>query len=275
MVKLLKPTTPQELAMLSFIQRFSSEVIGSLSGFDRLRFRGTKRLLNSQGGMHTFLWHKQVLLKDFKSYVCDVTDSLRRSVEHAAAGAGRPLIFLNHGERKEDLAQRVAQRDGVSSGLICVFSAVESCFSWSVHPDRASKRLVLEGGPKKCLHYSHYSLAQQLGLMHARLQTWFPFAIQVCLNGREWLARQMDQAGIGYVKKDNCFVDVQDLQAAQALLDSQLETDWPALLCGVAALSNPAEREIFGDFAVPYYWSVDESEWATDFMFRSAEALAA
>ena len=261
--------------MLSFIQRFSSEVIGSLSGFDRLRFRGTKRLLNTQGGMHTFLWHKQVLLKDFKSYVCDVTDSLRRSVEHAAAGAGRPLIFLNHGERKEDLAQRVAQRDGVSSGLICVFSAVESCFSWSVHPDRASKRLVLEGGPKKCLHYYHYYLHPQLGLMHARLQTWFPFTIQVCLNGREWLARQMDQAGIGYVKKDNCFVDVQDLQAAQALLDSQLETDWPTLLGGIAASSNPAEQEIFGDFAVPYYWSVDESEWATDFLFRSPEALAA
>lgn len=28
--------------MLSFFQRFGSQVIGSLSGFDRLRFRGTK-----------------------------------------------------------------------------------------------------------------------------------------------------------------------------------------------------------------------------------------
>jgi len=64
------------------------------------------------------------------------------------------------------------------------------------------------------------------------------------------------------------------LDAAQALLDAQLRTDWPALLGGVAALSNPAEQEIFGDFAVPYYWSVDESEWATDFLFRSPEALA-
>jgi len=25
--------------------------------------------------------------------------------------------------------------------------------------------------------------------MHARVQTWFPFTIQICLNGREWLAQ--------------------------------------------------------------------------------------
>jgi hypothetical protein len=41
--------------------------------------------------------------------------------------------------------------------------------------------------------------------MHARIQTWFPFAVQICLNGREWLARAMDAAGLGYVRRDNCF----------------------------------------------------------------------
>lgn len=261
--------------MQSFLQRFSSDVIGSLSGFDRLRFRGTKRLLNTTGGMLNFLWQKQILLKDFKSYVTDVTACLRSAVESAACAAARPLLYLNHQERKEDLAREIAARDGVAGGLICVFSAVESCFSWSVHPDRASQKLVLRGGPKKCLRYYHYYLHPQLGLMHARLQTWFPFTVQVCINGREWLARMMDHQGLGYVKKDNCFVDVEDLHAAQTLLDSQLETDWPALLGGVAALSNPAEAEIFGDFPVRYYWSVDESEWATDFLFRSPEALAA
>jgi hypothetical protein len=274
MVKLLKPTTPQELAMLSFLQRFSSLVTGVLSGFDRLRFRGSKCLLNTTGGMLNFLWHKRILLKDFKAYVCDTTDRLRRAVERAASDSGRPLIFLNHRERKEDLARKIAARDRISSGLICVVSAVECCHSFSVHPDRASKRLILEGGPKKCLHYYHYYLHPQLGLMHARLQTWFPFTMHVCLNGREWLARQMDRAGVGYVKKDNCFVDVEDLAAAQALMDSQLQTDWPALLGGIASCSNPAESEIFGDFRVPYYWSAEETEWASDVMFSSPEALA-
>src|SRR6266480_3520390 len=32
-----------------------------------------------------------------------------------------------------------------------------------------------------------------------------PFSVQVCVNGREWLARQMDRVGMKYVRQDNCF----------------------------------------------------------------------
>ena len=118
--------------MRSFIQRVSGSIQGVLSGFDRIRFRGTQRLIASVRGLSSFLAYRGILLKDFKSYVTDTTDSLRRSVERAAADLGRPLLFLNHQGRKEDLATDIAARDGIRSGLICVFSAVESCSSWSV-----------------------------------------------------------------------------------------------------------------------------------------------
>jgi len=35
------------------------------------------------------------------------------------------------------------------------------------------------------------------------LQSWFPFDIQIYVNGREWLARQLDQRGIRYDRYDN------------------------------------------------------------------------
>ena len=47
---------------------------------------------------------------------------------------------------------------------------------------------------RKCLHLYHYQVHPVFGFMHARIQTWFPFAIQICLNGREWLARAMNTA---------------------------------------------------------------------------------
>lgn len=37
--------------------------------------------------------------------------------------------------------------------------------------------------------------------MHLRLQTWFPFTVHVCVNGREWLAQQLRGEGIGYVQR--------------------------------------------------------------------------
>src|SRR5438132_3199542 len=36
----------------------------------------------------------------------------------------------------------------------------------------------------------------------ARIQTWFPFNIQVGVNGREWLARQMDKEGLKYRRSE-------------------------------------------------------------------------
>jgi len=42
------------------------------------------------------------------------------------------------------------------------------------------------------------------------------------MNGRQWLARQMDRVGIDYRQRDNCFLWIEDYAAAQKLLDEQL-----------------------------------------------------
>jgi hypothetical protein len=126
------------------------------------------------------------------------------------------------------------------------------------------------------LHLYHYYQHPVFGFMHARIQTWFPFAVQVCLNGREWLARQIDdQAGLGYVRRDNCFTALDDVTAAQALFDRQLQADWPALLGDVLRQIHPAHPEILGRLPINYYWSVHQSEWASDVMFRSRADLEA
>jgi hypothetical protein len=124
----------------------------------------------------------------------------------------------------------------------------------------------------KCLHYYHYYLDPDYGLRYTRLQSWFPFTMHIGLNGREWLARQMTRAGLKYQKKDNTFTWVQDWQAAQCLLDNQLRTAWPSLLDQWAQQSHPWLVQHLPQ-PVPYYWSVQEAEFATDLVFRKPEHL--
>jgi hypothetical protein len=81
--------------------------------------------------------------------------------------------------------------------------------------------------------------------MYARIQTWFPFNIQVGLNGREWLARQMDQERLRYRQQGNCFVWIEDYAQAQKLLDRQLETKWAELLNGFRGQLNPLHESLF------------------------------
>ena len=65
------------------------------------------------------------------------------------------------------------------------------------------------------------------------------------------------------------------MAAAQALLDRQLRTDWVGLFNGLLCQVQPAYRTLFGERPLHYYWSAEETKWATDVMFRSPESLAA
>ena len=120
-----------------------------------------------------------------------------------------------------------------------------------------------------------YSLHPTFGFMNARIQTWFPFNVQICLNGREWLARQLGRRGSGFKRADNCFTWLSNPRLAQRLMDQQLETNWPAALAAIGRSLNPLHHEIFAASPMDYYWSAYQTEWATDIVFENPQALAA
>jgi hypothetical protein len=147
--------------------------------------------------------------------------------------------------------------------------------AYRIRRSRADRKLVLERRVRKCLHFYHYWFDRAFGFMSARIQTWFPFTIHVCLNGREWLARQMDRAAMAYERRGNCFVRIEDIAKAQELLARLLRVSWPAVLNAAARRLNPVHKAMLAPYEVDYYWTVHQSEWATDVMFESPQALAA
>lgn len=262
--------------MKEFISRWAADVTGVLSGFDRLLFRGTLRSLFFVGGMMGYLWNRRILLKDFGAHVEATTERIREASTRKALQLGREVRYLNAPSlRKEDVAMEIARRDGIKEGLVCVLSSVEPCFSFGIFRNRERKLLELQPQLRKCLHYYHYWLSRDWGLMHGRIQTWFPFTVHVCMNGREALARRLDHAGLAYQQRDNCFSWVEDPEEAQRLADEMMRINWPRMLTRVSRELNPAHEDIFRDTPREYYWSVCQSEWATDVMFRSPERLAA
>ena len=89
--------------MKTFIQRFGQTILGVLHGFDRIRFRGTRRFLANVTGMMGYLWQRQVLLKDFKAFAGNITAQVRQAAEEAALSQGRPLEYLHNSDMaKED-----------------------------------------------------------------------------------------------------------------------------------------------------------------------------
>jgi hypothetical protein len=128
--------------------------------------------------------------------------------------------------------------------------------------------------PGKCLHLYQYLLHPRFGFMHARLQTWFPFNIQIYLNGHEWLAQRLSRRGLGFTRVDNCFTSLENAALTQRLMNQQLKTNWPSALEAIARSLNPLHGEIFNCSPMDYYWSAYQTEWATDVMFKTPRALA-
>jgi hypothetical protein len=262
--------------MNSFLARHESHVQGTISGFDRLLFVGHLHLLSFASGLASFLAGAGVLLKNFGQYVEDLSTQIKQASIRIAetTSTGRVHYLASSEQSKEEFVRRLPPPKH-QTGLVAVLSCVEPCRSYGLPKDPETGHLKLTAAQRKCLHYYFYLMHPRLGPMHVRLQTWLPLRIQVCLNGRDWLARQLDAEGIGYLKKDNAFVAIEDFARAQALLDEQLKVEWPLVLDELVREFHPVHAQRFGwPQPRPYYWTAEETEWATDVIFDSPARLA-
>jgi hypothetical protein len=133
-------------------------VVGKLTCFDRLIFKGHLTRFFPEGGMKGFLDSQGVLLKDFGPYARALSDKVKAHAQAVAEAAGRPYIYLAEahtkarGKPKEDLAREVMARDGVVAGLVCVLAAVEPCTSFDIFRDKVARRLEVVRRKRKSLH---------------------------------------------------------------------------------------------------------------------------
>jgi hypothetical protein len=258
-----------------FVAKFTNVVKGILSGFDRIVFKGTiLPLMRSKGAMD-FCRSHGILNKDFKTWVTGQTgqivgDAQRYAQMHCDQ---EKIPMFSSKVRKEDVAHGRQQELQVVSGLIGVWSAMESCTSYRAKFSENKNYPRLEREWMKCKHLYFYFDHAHYGFMSVRLQTWFPYSVQIALNGREWLRRSLEAADIDFVVHGNKFVHVADFERAQTLLHAQLDTQWRAVLNGFVSEVFPAREAILGA-RLPYYWTLWQSEWATDFIFPSPREIA-
>ena len=108
--------------------------------------------------------------------------------------AGLWSTSLPHKYQKEENARKILLENPVEQGLICILSVVEGC--QTLQPVKNSSGLLeLRSVTRKCKYYYFYYLDKEFGFMHVKLQTWFPFLIQVYINGREMMKHVFDKNG--------------------------------------------------------------------------------
>jgi len=257
---------------MKLMELYQDKIMGAIRGLDRIRFRGTLRLLANQSGLGKFMSFTNILLKDFGGWAEGLTSMMRQSCTSRAEQLRIEMRYLrSSGVDKEKLARQIAKEKGISDGSICMFSVVEPCIAPMIKGNKAQKKLELVMAQRKCVFVYHYFDDPVFGFGHVRIQSWLPFNIFICLNGRHWLERQLQKRGIGYIKDGNCFPWIEDIEAAQAIMDKQLRTDWAKMLNHLAFDSCPASWQKMRKGVSDLYRRCQVSDKCNE---RYADALA-
>ncbi len=247
-------------------------IVASLSCFDRVIFKGYLPFGDNQY-LNLWVYRWGYKRKDFLPLVKRMS---QRLVEHAQAEAvrqGARYEYLQGRVNKQRLIDKLLRERRIEEGLIAVLCCQETCRTVKLLFGRGRPRLVFTRRPQRVLYY--YFLDPEFGRIHVRLQTWFPFTIQVYVNGHDWLARQMSKKQMGFVQHDNAFTQLDDAPAAQKLADKFLAVGWRGQLNRWAKVVNPLLRER-GSLVrgAEYRWFVDQAEYSTDVIFASPDKLA-
>jgi len=253
--------------------RFQGIVNGVIEGFDRIVFKGILKPICYAEGMSVFLYHRQILRKDYKPYwEAQSKVIVRDAEEYTRNAAGQKITYIGSlHDRKEEMAHENQKLLDIQTGLIGTWSCVEACRTFKSAYNPNAPTPVIQSTISRCKYLYFYFDHQDYGFMSVRLQTWAPFDIQIALNGREWLRRQLSKAGIGYTVEGNKFLQIDDYDIAQQLLLSQRNVMWEQVLTGFLPDVFPSMKSIVGDMT--YTWTLWQSEWARDYIFSDPSAL--
>ena len=262
--------------MRQLVARFGKAVKGVLTGFDRIVFKGTILPLAHEEGAMSFLRWRGVLNRDYKKWMQAQTDALITAVDqYAREQSGGSITHLNTWRMdKEQLARKRQKQTGIETGLIGVWSCLESCWSYRAHYCAEKGYPQLRRYTTQCKHLYLYLDHEQYGWMSVRLQTWFPYHIQIALNGREWLRRRLETRHVDFLRQANKFLHVEDYALAQRLMKQQLDRQWPRLLNSFLPVAFPSMIQTLGPH-LSYYWTLWQSEWATDLIMDAPAELTA
>jgi len=198
-------------------------VTWELEGIDRMYLNLYVPGLQSEGGVvHFFREHRG---QPFASAAVmePISRRFRAAVEAFVAAEGIPLITFHPGERKEDIAAAHRARFPHAEGIVFVGRAQEKTRVLRTekrrNPRTGQTYPWLVRTTAMITHFYFYGVDRDFGPFFVKLGTYFPYTGKLCLNGHEYVKRQLTRAGIPFEALDNGLLTCADARRAQALCD--------------------------------------------------------
>jgi hypothetical protein len=194
-----------------------------LEAIDRMYLNGYVPSLQSGGGVVYFMKTYLAARVPSTMMVAPLSERFVTAIERFVETEGLDLITFKKGQRKDDVAQEYLASFTAEEGVLFVGKAQEKASVF-----RTEKRRRPDGSTYPWIyrsttpvnHYYVYLLDRDFGPLFIKFCSYFPYAVKVCLNGHEWLKRQLAQRGIPYEPLDNGIRSTEDAGRVQRIANT-------------------------------------------------------
>src|SRR5512140_610233 len=134
-----------------------------------------------------------------------------------------PLITFAKGQRKDDIAKEHHARSSGTEGIVFVGKAQEKTPVFGTekrrNPDTGQKYPWIVRRTSMVNHFYFYGLDSDFGPFFLKVCTYFPYNAKLCINGHEYVKRQLAKEGIAFEALDNGILSCANPRRLQQLCD--------------------------------------------------------
>ncbi|GAC1402542.1 MAG: hypothetical protein NVSMB65_19630 [Chloroflexota bacterium] len=152
-----------------------------------------------------------------------ITSAFVAAIERFAHTEGVPLVTFAAGQRKDEVAATYRAQFSGEEGVLFIGKAQEKTPIFRTegrrHPESGRRYAWIVRSTAMVNHYYIYAVDRDFGPFFLKFCSYFPYNAKLCLNGHEYLKRQLQEEGIAYEAADNSIVACADPARLQALAD--------------------------------------------------------
>jgi hypothetical protein len=201
----------------------TNHVTFELEAIDRMYLNAYVPSLQTGGGFAFFVKSQLGARVPSTMLVAPMSQQFVEAIERFVATEGIDLVTFEKGQRKDDVAQAYLARFEGEEGVLFVGKAQEkaSVFRTEKRRDAAGKTYPwIIRSTAMVNHYYVYLVDKDFGPLFIKFCSYFPYAAKLCLNGHEWLKRQLTQREIPFEPLDNGIRSSDEARRVQRIADT-------------------------------------------------------
>jgi len=152
-----------------------------------------------------------------------MTQAFVQRIEAFAKASNVPLLTFAKHTRKEELAAEYRAQGTGAEGLLFIGKAQEKVTTFRTQgrrcPETGASYPWLVKTTALVNQYYFYGLDDDFGPFFLKFSSYFPYGGRLCLNGHEYVKRQLAKEGIAFEALDNGLYRCADPRRAQAIAD--------------------------------------------------------